>query len=261
LLATRFINIITSLDHDRSRPAMEPLMSDAPLSPEHLDAVIDAMRQHLGGIMIGGSRCHTVFAHSAETGWFREDFDEGHEERHAMTEAQVREGIRDQGQTGRALLYSIARKPGVEAMLRDDTPAVLAAIEAACAFQPITENDALLRAVLLGAGPDCDASHLDALRSQIEGFTLWHVFMNATGWTRTPENGQRALRFLDRVLALIGPPRPIYTDRLLASFAELAGDVPTTIAALQRSILIPPRYEHEHDSAQKRLAALLAQQG
>lgn len=240
---------------------MEPTLSDEPLSPEHLDAVITAMRQHLGGIMIGGSRWHTIFAHSDELGWYREEFDEGREERHAITEELVRDGIRDQGRSGRALLYSIARKPGIQAMLRDDVPAVMASIEAACAFQPITEDDELLRAALLGPGPCCEERHLAALRDEIEGFTLWHIFMSATGSTRTPENGQRALRFLDRVLDLIGPPRPVYTDRLLASFAELAGDIPTTIAALQRSVLIPPRYEGEHDSANKRLAALLAQQG
>jgi hypothetical protein len=231
-------------------------MTTTPLSQEHLDLAVIRMREHGANIGTGGSRCNTTWGYSAPDGWYRDEFDEGWQQRFPATEQEARAQLNALPDQARALLYQAERAVAVAAMLRDDHPAATIALDAATADARASEEDQLLRA-LINAEPLDDAQRA-ALRALIEGQTLWHLIMGATAWEQSVTNGLRGLRMLDRALSIIGPPPPRYADDLRARFAEMAGDLSAALALLEATLLRPARYDDEHHYTHKRIAALRA---
>lgn len=231
-------------------------MTTPALSQEHLDLAVIRMRDHGALIGTGGSRCNTSWGYSAQDGWYRDEFDEGWQQRFPATEQEVRDQLARRPDDTRKLLYYAARKPLAEAMLRDDHPAALAVLDAALVYGDAPEDDLLLRA-LISEG-DADEATRAKLRALVEGQTLWHLIMGATAWEQSVTNGLRGLRMLDHTLSLIGPPTPRYADDLRARFAEMAGDLTAALALLETISQRPARYDDEHHYTHKRIAALRA---
>ncbi len=204
------------------------------LTPERIDEALDAMRRHGLGIMSGGSRWHTSWGWSeADASFFGEHCDEGARERHLIDEASMRETLRRRPAETLRLLYGAARRPGIEAMLRDDPAGMLAALEVARTYLQPSDDDELLAALLRD---EVGEAQREVLRDRLRGHAVWHLFMNATGWTRTPENGRRGLAFLERVVTLVGPPEPFAAITQRLSFLGLMGDDAERIAVVERGL-------------------------
>jgi hypothetical protein len=231
-------------------------MTTPALSQEHLDLAIIRMRDHGANIGTGGSRCNTTWGYSAQDGWYRDEFDEGWTRRFIISEQEVLAQLKALPDQARALLYNAERVVAVAAMLRDDHPAAIIALDAATAYAPASEEDQLLRA-LIHTEPLDDAQRAK-LRALVEGQTLWHLIMGATAWEQSVTNGLRGLRMLDHALSLIGPPPPQYADDLRARFAEMAGDLTAALVLLETISQRPARYDDEHHYTHKRIAALRA---
>lgn len=210
-------------------------MSDEPLDETLIERVMEAMRLRGATLFSGGSRCHSTEGWM-NGAWGREDFDEGHISHTTLSEDAIRRSIRDDPARSRAVLYADARRAAVEAMLRDDTDGVVAGIRAAGQFDTISEDDRLLLALYSGQVGESEQA---ALRDKLAGHTLWHLFMNLTAWARTPENGRRGLAFLERAVALVGPPEPFHTAAQRASFYDLIGDAQSQIDALRAALTHP----------------------
>jgi hypothetical protein len=210
-------------------------MSDEPLNETLIEQVMQAMRLRGATFFSGGSRCHTTEGW-LNGQWSREDFDEGHIVHTTLSEEDIRHIIRHNPAKARALLYADVRRAATEAMLRDDEAGVVAGILAAGQFDTINEDDRLLLALYSGQVGEAERA---ALRDKLAGHTLWHLFMNLTAWARTPENGRRGLAFLERVVALIGPPEPFHAAAQRASFYDLIGDTQGQIDALAASLTHP----------------------
>jgi hypothetical protein len=210
-------------------------MNDQPLDDSLIALTMEAMRLRGATLFSGGSRCHTTEGWR-DGGWYREGFDEGYVDVTPLTEEDIRRRLRAEPAKVRALLYADARRVAVEAMLRDDLDGVVAGIQEAGKFAEINANDRLILGVCRG---ELTQGEKDALRKEIAAHTLWHLFMNLTGWTRTPENGRRGLAFLERSLALIGPPEPFCAAHQRASFHGLIGDAEGELAALERGLEHP----------------------
>ncbi len=230
-------------------------MTTTPLSPADLDAAMILLRDHDATIeQRVVIHSYTSWGHSAPDGWYRAEFKHGWGERFGATEREVRGALRDHPDATRALLYQAARVAVVTAMLRDDHAAALAALDAALVYGPATEEDVLLRALITDA--EVDEATRAALRDHIEAQTLLEVLKDATGSDKSPANGARCLRLLDRAVHLIGEPAPRYVDTLRANFTEVAGDLRGAITLHESRLLRPERYEHEHEHVKQRLALL-----
>ncbi len=210
-------------------------MSEEPLDESLIELTMEAMRLRGATLYSGGSRCHTTEGWR-DGGWYREVFDEGYVDVTLLTEADIRRRLRAEPANVRAILYADARRAAVDAMLRDDLDGVVTGIREAGKFAEINANDRLILAICRGT---LEQDEKDMLRKEMAGHTLWHLFMNLTGWTRTPENGRRGLAFLERSLALIGPPEPFCAAHQRASFHGLIGDLEGELAAFERGLEHP----------------------
>lgn len=199
------------------------------LSEAEIETILEELR---GGATAqrGGSRCHTTYYYR-DGQWGFEDFDEGHTEEHHTTEAVVRELIAREPE----LFVDVLARPHWRRL----TPAFLAgerdvarqALRSVFAHGDPLDHGKVLDAVL--AWPDAAPSDEVAalVRSKLEGFTAYHVFMQAAGWDRSAAVGAKGVEFADRLLAMVGPA--LGSHYLRAAFHEQAGD----LAAAERDLL------------------------
>lgn len=199
------------------------------LSEAEIETILEELR---GGATVqrGGSRCHTTYYYR-DGQWGFEDFDEGYSEERPTTEAVIRELIAGD----RALFVDLLARPHWRrlraAFFAGERDVAREALRSAVAYGDPHDHGKVLDAVL--AWPDAAPTEEVAalIRSKLDGFTAYHVFMQAAGWDRSAAVGARGVEFAERLLAMVGPA--LGSHYLRATFHEQAGD----LAAAERDLL------------------------
>lgn len=190
-------------------------------SEAETETILSQMRAG-AGVTIGGSRCHTTYFFR-DGAWGYEVFDEGDTRPGGMSEAEIRALIRRDPESFRGILHEGPFRRFGAAYLAGDVEQARTELRAAAHYIDSDGRTALWEAILdwPGKAPAPEVAAL--LRARIEGLTAWHLFMDATGWERTPENGARGLEFADLLVAMVGPAPGIHWLR--SSFHQLRGDL------------------------------------
>lgn len=206
-------------------------------------------------IRLGCSRSHATYSFH-DGGWWYEDFDEGHVEEHPIEEAYIRELIRREKDQAREIIRRARWRPFSAAFLRGGDPRrALELLEASRRFGERLRQSDILEAFL--RFPDTLDPEVEALiKSELEGFTAFHVFMDAAGWDRSPETSRKGVLYVDRLIAMVGPCPGCY--RVRAAFHNQAGDFAPAVADTERELARTPAGTWRHEQLSEYLATLRA---
>ncbi len=205
-------------------------------SDAETETILAAMRAG-AGVMSGGSRSHSTYRVHAGA-WIREDFDEGYETTHPSSELEVRRMIVDDPELFRGILHAQPWSRFVSAFVADDWAAARVALAEASVYRDPEQRRAIWAAYFDWPTRAPSPEVVAALEQLLVGYTAWHLFMDATGWARTPDNGARGLAFADRVAAMIGEAPGLHYLR--ANFHELRGDRDAQRRALAAEVAALP---------------------
>ncbi len=209
-----------------------------PLTEEEIETALAEMCRG-AQVLIGGSRSHTTYSYRDGL-WYSEDFDEGVTDEQPTTEQVVRYVVR----SSPAEVAGLLRRPALRrysAMLRMGNLAAArtylhASITRRSSLEEIMQGR-MLDAVLAWPAEHPAPEVIEAIRR--EGLTIYHVFMASLGWERSPEAGRMGLQFMDALMALADETPACWLVR--AWFCEMAGDMPSALANLQKEIARTPR--------------------
>lgn len=197
-----------------------------------LSEVLAEMRAG-ASIMSGGSRCHTTYFFR-DGAWRVEHFDEGHVEEDTIAEDSIREVIKLYPDKARAIIRRARWRPFSEAFLAGGDPTrALELLEASRAYGQRFRYAEILEA-FLRFPTDLDPELADHIRSELRGFTAYHVFMEAASWDRSPETGRKGVLFVDRLIEMVGVCPGCFKVR--ASFHQQAEDHAAAVADLEREL-------------------------
>ncbi len=229
------------------------------LTEQEVEAILGEMRERGGTAWRGGSRCNTTYSFS-EGRYRRADFDEGHVEEFAIAEDEVRRAIAGEPQAFLPLLRAPHHRLLRAALAAGDRGAARAHLRASLAWGDRLDQGAVLDAFLAWPEARPTPEVVALAREKLSSFTAWHVWMDATGWDRSPENGRRGVAFVDGLVELAG--RAPGWSQARASFHELAGDPAAALADLEAEVAeAAARGAEAPEHVRERLARLRAKGG
>jgi hypothetical protein len=179
----------------------------------------------------GGSRCHTTYGYS-DGQWFFEAFDEGHVDRYATSEAQIRALIASDPELFRLILHTIPWRRFSAAFIAGEREAARAHLRDAIVYGDGFGHAAILDAMLAWPETPASESFITTMREELRGFTAYHVFMGAIGWDRSPALAGKGLAFADQLIEMVGDV--VGCHYLRSAFYQQAGD----LQAAERELMI-----------------------
>ena len=193
-----------------------------------LDVVLDQLRSG-ASFTVGGSRQHRRFSCRAGE-WICEDVDEGVSEARVISEHALRQSIQAHPDAVRALLrrpheqaFRLAYLGGQRELAREQ-------LEAAARYGDPLGHAELFIALLGWPEREPSPEAVKRIRAKLAGHEVWHAFMGAVDWEQSPTSMRLGVRFVDRLVEMVGDcPGALY---LRASFRARAGELDAALADL-----------------------------
>jgi len=205
---------------------------DKQIGEAEIEIILDEMRRGASA-MIGCSRCHTVYLYR-DGAFIAEEFDEGSAGEHPTSEQTIRNLI--EGEPG--AFVELLRQPHWRrlsaAFLRGEREEARRHLRAVREWGDTYRDEAVLDAALGWPGEKPAPEVAEQIRSELRGFTAYHVFMFAVGWEKTEENGRRGAAFVEQLIEMVGDVVGCYEVR--AAFREMAGDLRGALADLEHEL-------------------------
>ena len=206
-------------------------------------------------IRVGGSRSHATYLFR-DGGWWVESFDEGHVEESPTDERAIRDLLAREKDKAREIIRQARWRPFSEAFLRGGDPRrALDLLEESRRFGQQFRHADILEAFLRDP-PRLDPKTKAVIKDELKAFTVYHTFMDAARWDRSPETGRKGVLFVDRLIAMVGTCLGCFKVR--ASFHEQAGDLAAAVADVERELAQTPSDAWECEALEIYLSALRA---
>ena len=198
-------------------------------SEAEVETILEQMRAG-ASVMSGGSRCHTTYFHRAGE-WFYEDFDEGSTHEGSTSEAAMRERIASEPELFRGVLSGLHWRRFTAAYLAGELEPAREHLRVARSYGD-DDKGKIFAALLAWPATPPAQEVVAAIRSNLSGFTAYHVYMGATGWDRRPEAAAGGIAFADLLIAMVGETTGC--NALRSTFHEQAKD----LAAAERDLAL-----------------------